>query len=150
MSSTPNSFPRYKGHKPDCMCATCEYPAPNSPRRLRPTPAPTSPSESVAAPAEVGQGLGTKKEDPREKLKALRLQIEQKRLSSTGFDNPDYVLVRASDLRRVALYLSVAIDRSKYSIGRTQAKQAQLELLRIQSFAVTLDDLLRKAREQGA
>lgn len=59
MSSTPNSFPRVKGHKPDCMCATCEYPAPNSPRRLCPPPAPTSPSESVAAPAEVGQGLGT-------------------------------------------------------------------------------------------
>ena len=117
---------------------------------LSPAPAQQSQSESVAAPAEVGQGLGTKKEDPREKLKALRLQIEQKRLSSTGFDNPDYVLVRASDLRRVALYLSVALDRSKYSIGRTQALQARNELFRIQSSMVTLDDLLRKVREQGA
>lgn len=118
--------------------------------KLSPTPAQQSQSDSVAAPAELGQGLGTKREDPREKLKALRLQLEQKRLAATGFDNPDYVLVRASDLRRVALYLSVAIDRSKYSIGRTQAKQAQIELLRIQSYAVTLDDLLRKVRGQGA
>lgn len=55
MSVTPNSFPRYKGHKPDCMCITCEFPPRNSPRRLSPAPAPTSPSESVAAPAEVGQ-----------------------------------------------------------------------------------------------
>lgn len=117
---------------------------------LSPAPATTSLGESVAAPAEVGQGLGTKKEDPREKLKALRLQIEQKRLSSTGFDNPDYVLVRASDLRRVALYLSVALDRSKYSIGRAQALQARNELLRIQSCMVTLDHLLCKVREQGA
>ena len=118
--------------------------------QLSPPPAQKIPSESVAAPAEVGQGLGTKREDPREKLKALRLQLEQKRLASTGFDNPDYVLVRASDLRRVALYLSVALDRSKYSIGRTQAGQARNELFRIQSSMVTLDDLLRKVREQGS
>lgn len=122
----------------------------NTPASSSPPPAQQSQSESVAAPAEVGQGLGAKREDPREKLKALRLQLEQKRLSSTGFDNPDYVLVRASDLRRVALYLSVAIDRSKYSIGRTQALQARNELFRIQSSMVTLDDLLRKVREQGA
>lgn len=112
-----------------------------------PAPAQQSQSDSVAAPAEVGQGLGTKKEDPREKLKALRLQIENKRLAPTGFDNPDYVLVRASDLRRVALYLNVAIDRCNYSIGRSQALQARNELFRIQSSMVTLDDLLRKARE---
>lgn len=118
--------------------------------RFSPVPAQESQGASIPAPAEVGQGQGTKKEDPREKLKALRLQIEQKRLASTGFDNPDYVLVRASDLRRVALYLSVALDRSKYSIGRTQAVQARNELLRIQSCMVTLDDLLRKVREQGA
>lgn len=126
-----------------CTCQACRL-------SLSPVPAQESQSESVAAPAEVGQGQGTKKEDPREKLKALRLQIEQKRLASTGFDNPDYVLVRASDLRRVALYLSVALDRSKYSIGRTQAVQARNELLRIQSCMVTFDDLLRKVREQGA
>lgn len=115
--------------------------------QLSPAPAQQSQSDSVAAPAEVGQGLGTKKEDPREKLNALRLQIEHKRLASTGFDNPDYVLVRASDLRRVALYLNVAIDRCNYSIGRSQALQARNELFRIQSSMVTLDDLLRKARE---
>lgn len=59
MSSTPNTFPRVKGHKPDCMCATCEYPAPNSPRRLSPIPAQESQGESIAAPAEAGQGQGT-------------------------------------------------------------------------------------------
>lgn len=31
----------------------------NTPASFSPPPAPTSPSESVAAPAEVGQGLGT-------------------------------------------------------------------------------------------
>lgn len=57
--SKSNSFPRRKGHKPECMCAGCEFPPANSPRRLSPAPAPTSPSESVAAPAEVGQVMGT-------------------------------------------------------------------------------------------
>ena len=59
MSATPNSFPRYKGHKPDCMCITCEFPPRNSPRRLSPSPAQESQCESVAAPAAAVQGEGT-------------------------------------------------------------------------------------------
>lgn len=57
--SKPNSFPRLKGHRPECMCAGCEFPPANSPRRLSPAPAPESQGESVAAPAEVGQVRGT-------------------------------------------------------------------------------------------
>lgn len=57
--SKPNSFPRRIGHKPECMCAGCEFPPANSPRRLSPAPAPESQGESVAAPAEVGQVMGT-------------------------------------------------------------------------------------------
>lgn len=57
--SKPNSFPRLKGHRPECMCAGCEFPPAKSPRRLSPAPAPESQGESVAAPAEVGQVGGT-------------------------------------------------------------------------------------------
>lgn len=51
----------------------------------------------------------------------------------------DGMCVRRSELRVVIQLLNVAIDRQKYSLGRSQAIQARNKLIRLVEFDIPTD-----------
>ena len=90
--------------------------------RISPLPGQEDQSARLAASAKVGQVEGT-------------ISVE-----------PDYVVVRASELRLLRLQLSVAIERSSHGFGRVQGSAALNQLLLIEGKSIPLDVLLMKCR----
>ena len=91
------------------------------------SPATEAAPASLPAPVVAGQGEGTK--FPAE---------------------PDFVVVRASNLRLLRLELAAALERAQIGLGKTEARSAFRRLLSLEASALSFDDLLQRLQEQGA
>lgn len=91
------------------------------------SPATEAAPASSPAPVVAGQGEGTK--FPAE---------------------PDFVVVRASNLRLLRLELAAALERAQIGLGKTEARSAFRRLLSLEASALSFDDLLQRLQEQGA